>query len=118
MTRVGWLLILCFGCRKDQGEESGPESAAETPSSCVAGRAADTEVCAIFDASWTQEDADEVCLDLGGAEGECPDDELGRCVFDDGLEYVLYGMSPAEAEDYCEYLRGEWLEPGEELTEG
>jgi len=74
----------------------------------------DEELCAAFSSAWSQEEADAVCAELGGTAAECAEDELGRCLFEDGMEYVLYEMPPRDAESYCEYLRGVWLEPGEE----
>ena len=107
-----WMVVFVLGCRKD-GAGNKADRVVLPPSPCVA----DEEVCASFSTEWTQDDADALCADLGGVEGECAEGELGRCVFEDGLEYYLYGMAPLDAASYCDYLRGEWLEPGEELEE-
>ena len=99
-------LILVLGCKKDK-----EVSTAVAPESCVAG----TDVCAVFGAEWSVDNADELCADLGGESGECAEDELGTCYVEDDLQYRLYEMTKRDAEAYCEYLGGEWLDPGEEL---
>jgi len=108
-----WIVLLALGCRKD--EDATPDGASDSapPISCVA----DSEVCASFSADWTQEEADALCVELGGEAGECPEEDLGRCLFEDGLVYYLYEMPPLDAESYCDYLGGDWLKPGEELEE-
>ena len=103
-----WMVVFVLGCRKDEAGNTANETVAP-PTSCVA----DEEVCASFSSAWTQDDADALCAELGGVEGVCAEGELGRCVFEDGLEYYLYDMAPLDAASYCDYLRGEWLEPGE-----
>ena len=105
--------LLVLGCRKDEAGATQQETDVAPPASCVAG----DEVCASFSADWTQDEADAACLELDGVEGECAEGELGRCVFEDGLEYRLYEMPPLDAAAYCDYLGGEWLKPGEELGE-
>jgi hypothetical protein len=112
MRQVCWLLIFGFGCKKGD-DDSGAKQAAVAPASCVAGE----DVCASFSADWSQEEADEVCAELGGVEGTCPESELGTCHFDDGRQYHLYEITPLDAEAYCEWLQGVWLEPGESLED-
>ena len=106
------LLVVALGCGKKKDKKAS-EDERVAPESCVAG----DEVCARFDTQWSQEDADELCAELGGERGECADETLGTCHFDDGLEYRLYEMTPRDAETYCTYLGGEWLEPGDEVEE-
>ena len=104
------LLFLAIGCGKDKDNKAS-NAPKVAPESCVAG----AEVCATFSVDWSVEDADILCADLGGEAGECAAEELGTCHFEDGLQYLLYEMTPRDAEAYCVYLGGEWLEPGEEL---
>ena len=106
-------LLLVAGCRKTDDNESANSANVEPPTSCVA----DIEVCVRFSAEWSQEEADEVCAELDGVEAECPEGELGRCIMDDGREYFLYEMPPLEAADYCAFMQGEWVKPGEEPRE-
>lgn len=108
-----WMMLLALGCRKSDGDTGSNGLDSPPPASCVA----DNEVCAAFGSDWTQEQADSLCAELGGAEGECAEGELGRCVLEDGLVYFLYEMPPLDAAAYCDYLRGEWLKPGEESEE-
>ena len=105
------LLVLAIGCKKGKGEDTAEDVPRVAPGACVSG----DEVCATFSVEWSQDDADALCAELGGEPGECPEEELGSCHFEDGLQYFLYGMTPRDAEAYCSYLGGEWLEPGEEL---
>ena len=112
MRRSAWLLIGVVSCGKNKGEGADAEPEV-VPVSCIA----DEEVCIAFTADWSQDDADTLCAEFGGVEGECAQDELGHCLFEDGLAYYLYDMPPLDAEAYCEYLGGLWLEPGEEPEE-
>jgi len=112
MRQVCWLLVLVMGCKKGDGDNDAEESTF-SPMSCIAG----DDVCASFSVQWTQDEADEVCAELGGTEGSCPESELGTCQFEDGRQYHLYEITPLEAEAYCEWLRGEWVEPGEALED-
>ena len=112
MRLSAWLLVGFVGCGKNKGEGTDAEPDV-VPVSCVA----DVEVCIAFTAEWSQDDADALCTEFGGTEGECAEGELGHCLFEDGLAYFLYDMPPLDAEDYCDYLGGLWLEPGEEPEE-
>ena len=112
MRQSCWWFALAIGCKKD-ASDTGAEAVEVAPVSCVA----DAEVCASFSVEWSQEDADALCAELGGAEGECPAEALGTCQLDTGLSYHLYEITPVEAQDYCEWLGGEWVEPGEEPEE-
>ena len=103
-----WVLVVALGCGKKKNEDA-EKGSSFVPASCVAG----DEVCAQFDSEWSQDDADELCDDLGGEVGECAEDSLGTCQFEDGLQYLLYGLTPRDAESYCIYLGGEWLEATE-----
>ena len=111
-----WLvfLILAVGCRKADDEDSADGTRVMTPAPCVA----DAQVCIQFGSDWSQEAADDLCDELEGTQGTCPEDELGRCVMDDGREYLLYDMPPLEAADYCDFMFGEWVKPGDEVEEG
>ena len=102
------LLVVALGCGKKKKEDA--EQAPVVPESCVAG----DEVCAKFDADWSQEEADDLCAELDGEPGECAEEPLGYCEFEDGLQYLLYGLTPRDAESYCIYLGGDWAEAGDD----
>jgi hypothetical protein len=112
MRQVCWLLVFVIGCKKGD-DDSGAKESEFVPASCLA----DDAVCASFSTGWSQEEADEVCAELGGTGGSCPEGEVGTCHLEDGRQYILYGLPPLEAENYCDWLYGEWLEPGEVLGE-
>ena len=99
-------LVACQGKDDESGtdETSGGSSSGDVPEDCIAG----TDVCAAYSSDWSEDEASSHCEELGGERGTCPDDELGRCVLDDGLTYALYDMPPLEAKSYCDWLLGEW----------
>jgi len=112
--RPSWLwLVLVVGCKTKDVDTGGTSAAEVIPTSCVA----DDEVCTSFSAEWTQEDADAFCAELGGTAGECPEEEMGACELENGLAYHLYALAPQDAKNYCEWLGGEWVEPGDEAEE-
>lgn|GEM_PF-2352207 len=111
MPRWIWLtglaaLVACQGKGEEDGAggDSGGGSSGPGPDSCVAS----SDVCAVYSASWADDEAAQHCDEMGGERGPCPDGELGRCALDDGLTYHLYEMPPLEAKGYCDWLLGEW----------
>ncbi len=104
MIRVLMVMLLCTGCKKDDGEDP-QEDPPVAPASCIV----DSEVCMAFDSGWSDSDAADECESYGGESGDCPSDPMGECSLEDGTTFHLYGMNPVDAAGYCTYLGGEWL---------
>ena len=110
---LGWLVaLLVMGCGKDEeaskDEEAGGNSGASEPTPAPEDCIADEEVCATYNADWSEDEATAHCESLGGAAGECPEGETGICTLETGLSYSLYVMPSMEGESYCDWLGGTW----------
>ena len=108
---VGLLLTVmaCGGKGSEEGSSDDTAGSAAGGGS-LEGCVIDEQVCASYSSSWTAASAKEHCSEYEGTAGVCPSGAEGTCVLDSGLTYYLYAMPSMEAESYCDWLNGEWMD--------
>ena len=108
----GGLLLTVVGCGGKGSEDGSGDDTADSTAGQGSGESCvmDDEVCASYSSAWTATQAAEHCAASGGTPGACPSGAEGTCVLDSGLTYHLYVMPSMEAESYCDWLNGEWVD--------